>query len=473
MALALDGHILLNPIAADLAPLEKGLSRGGDFSEIFLQHKVSHWTGMQDGDVNRAFSQVDLGAGIRVLKGDATGFAYCEDLSETALLSAAATAAAVADTSPLARPEPLLAGEITSRYPVEVPWCDVGTDEKLPLIMRANETARAIDDRIIRVTVFLGDETSRILIANSEGRLVEDDQPMAIMYLTCAAMDGGRVESANDGISSRDGLDFFTRGCIDQLATSVGRDVIEMFSAVPAPVGELPVVLAAGTSGILLHEAIGHGMEADFNRKGTSIYSDMIGRRIAADHVTIVDDATNGRARGSLNVDDEGVAGQRTVLVESGILRSYMHDRISSRHYGVAPTGSGRRQSFRYPPNPRMRNTYMENGPHSKEEIIASVDKGIYAEKFNNGEVRIGPGDFTFYLRQGRLIENGKLTHMIKDANLIGNGPAVLENIDMVGNDKAMYSGGGNCGKDGQFVPVGFGLPTVRAGAISIGGRNA
>ena len=199
----------------------------------------------------------------------------------------------------------------------------------------------------------------------------------------------------------------------------------------------------------------------------------MIGKRVAKSEVTIVDDGTNDRLRGSINIDDEGAVGQRTVLVEDGILRSYLHDRISAKHYGVDSTGSGRRQSFRYPPNPRMRNTYMESGPHTKEEIIASIDKGIYAQQFNNGEVRIGAGDFTFYLRQGRMIENGKLTSMIKDANLIGNGPTVLESIDMVGNDKSYYSGGGNCGKDGQFVPVGFGLPTVRAGGISVGGRNA
>lgn len=453
--------------------LDKGLSRGGDFSEIFLQHKITHWTGMQDNQVDRAYSQVELGAGIRVLKGEATGFAYCEDLSESALLRAAETAAAVADASAEARVQPLLAGDITSRYPVAVPWSEIGTDQKLPLLTQANAAARAVDDRIVRVTIYLGDETSHVLIANSEGRLVEDDQPMTIMYLTCVAMDGQKVETASEVTSSRDGLGFFTPSRLTQLGQVAAGDALEMFSAVPPPIGEHPVVLAAGTSGILLHEAIGHGMEADFNRIGTSIYSDMIDKRVAHEDVTIIDDGTNGRLRGSLNVDDEGVEAQKTVLVENGILRSYLHDRISSKHYGIAPTGSGRRQSFRYPPNPRMRNTYMLGAQTPPEDIIASVDKGIYAEKFANGEVRIGAGDFTFYLTQGRMIENGKLTNLVKDANLIGNGPKVLEHIDMVGNDMTMYSGGGNCGKDGQFVPVGFGLPTVRAGSISIGGRNA
>jgi len=453
--------------------LDKGLSRGGDFSEIFLQHKITHWTGMQDNQVDRAYSQVELGAGIRVLKGEATGFAYCEDLSEMALLQAAETAAAVADASVEARVQPLLAGDITSRYPVAIPWSEIGTDQKLPLLTQANDAARGVDDRIVRVTIYLGDETSHVLLANSEGRLVEDDQPMTIMYLTCVAMDGQKIETASEVTSSRDGLGFFTPSRLTQLGQVAAGDAIEMFSAVPPPIGEHPVVLAAGTSGILLHEAIGHGMEADFNRIGTSIYSDMIDKKVAHEDVTIIDDGTNGRLRGSLNVDDEGVEAQKTVLVENGILRSYLHDRISSKHYGVAPTGSGRRQSFRYPPNPRMRNTYMLGAQTPPEEIIASVEKGIYAEKFANGEVRIGAGDFTFYLTQGRMIENGKLTNLVKDANLIGNGPKVLENIDMVGSDMTMYSGGGNCGKDGQFVPVGFGLPTVRAGSISIGGRNA
>jgi TldD protein len=214
-------------------------------------------------------------------------------------------------------------------------------------------------------------------------------------------------------------------------------------------------------------------MEADFNRKGISIYADRIGKRIASEHVTILDDGTNPNMRGSINVDDEGTPAQRTVLVDRGILRSYMHDRISAQHYKVAPTGNGRRQSFRFPPVPRMRNTYMLNGPHKPEEIIASVQKGVFAEKFSNGQVFIGAGDFTFYLKHGRLIEKGKLGPVVKDANLIGSGPKVLEHVDMVGDDMALFSGAGYCGKDGQRIPVGFGLPTIRAGAISVGGRES
>jgi TldD protein len=232
------------------------------------------------------------------------------------------------------------------------------------------------------------------------------------------------------------------------------------------------VVLAPGISGILLHEAIGHGMEADFNRKRISIYSGRIGQRIAPPMVTIVDDATNPGMRGSLNVDDEGAAGERTVLVDGGVLRSYLHDRISASHFGTPRTGSGRRESFRFPPVPRMRNTYLLPGPHNRQAIIASVEKGLYAELFWNGQVQIGAGDFTFYLKHGWLIEGGKLSRRVKDANLIGNGPKVLEQVQMVGDDLAFYSGSGYCGKDGQRVPVGFGLPTIKVGGISVGGRN-
>jgi TldD protein len=296
---------------------------------------------------------------------------------------------------------------------------------------------------------------------------------MGTFAVTCVGRAGGRTETAVRYLSGREEFSWFT----PERVVAIGRESAErtarLFEAVPAPAGEMPVVLAAGTSGILLHEAIGHGMEADFNRKGTSVYSGRIGQRIASPEVTILDDGTMGRLRGSLNIDDEGAPAQRTLLVENGILCSYMHDRISAQSYRVAPTGSGRRESFRFPPVPRMRNTYMLAGPRDPNEIIASVERGLYAEEFSNGQVDIGGGDFTFYLRSGRLIENGKLTAVVKDANLIGNGPKVLERIDLVGNDFAMYEGGGSCGKDGQSVPVSYGLPTVRVSAISVGGRTA
>jgi TldD protein len=452
--------------------LERGLARGGDLSEVFLQHRVSQWVGMEDGAVNRAYTTVDLGAGIRVLKGDATGFAYCEDLTEQALARAAATAAAVADGKATVQPKPLAVQPVKSRYQVKVPWSEVGVDKQLPIIVRADKAARARDRRIIKVTVFLNTETSRVLVANSAGVLVEDDQPMAVLSLSCVGEHKGKTETAGRSLGGRDGLGFFSGEAIDRVATEATDHTVILFEAGPPPVGELPVVLAPGIPGILLHEAIGHGMEADFNRKGISIYSGRIGQRIAPPEVTIVDGG-EGRMRGSLNVDDEGTDTEETVLVEKGILRSYMHDHISSRHFKTDETGSGRRESFRFPPVPRMRNTYMRSGSRSQEEIIASVDRGLFAEVFYNGQVFIGAGDFTFYLKHGRLIEKGKLTRYVKDANLIGNGPKVLEKVAMVGNDLEMYSGAGYCGKDGQRVPVGFGLPTLKVGGVSIGGRKA
>ncbi len=453
--------------------LAQALSRGGDFADVYLQHTISRTTGMQESQVNRAFGTVDLGAGIRVLKGDATGFAFCEDLSEQALLAAAGTAAAVADGAPAARPRPLAAVQVADFYPVEVPWSAIGIDRVVPIIERADRQVRQQDARITKVSIYASDEDTRILLANSEGVLVEDARPMGVLRISCSAKDGDRIESSMDAISGRQGLDLYSDANVDELVREVVAQTVGGFEAVEAPSGEMPVVLAGGIAGVILHEAIGHGMEADFNRKGTSIYADRIGQRIAGSDVTIFDDGTLPGLRGSLNVDDEGAATQRTVLVENGILRSYLHDRISARHYQVAPTGSGRRQSFRFPPVPRMRTTYMISGPHDPEEIIASVKRGIYARVIGNGEVNIGAGDFSFYLVQGRLIENGKLAGLIKDVNLTGQGPKVLEAMDMVGNNMTLKAGGGSCGKDGQFVPVGFGMPTVRAGGISVGGRTA
>jgi TldD protein len=310
------------------------------------------------------------------------------------------------------------------------------------------------------------------MVANSDGKITEDTQPMTIAYLTCVAQDGKRREENYYSYGKRAGFEYYNDDRMDELATVAAKRTVTLFDAEQPAAGEYPVVLAPGLSGILLHEAIGHGMEADFNRKGKSVYANRIGKPIAPDFVTIIDDGTNPNERGSLNIDDEGNESQRTVLVENGILKSYMHDRISAAHYGVKPTGNGRRESFRYPPVPRMRNTYMVNGNHSPEEIIASVKKGIYAETFTNGQVRIGSGDFSFYLKNGYVIENGKLGRPVKDANLIGFGPEVLENVEMAGNDMELNVGAGMCGKDGQRVPVGMGLPTVKCNGISVGGVN-
>lgn len=451
---------------------DKALGRGADWAELYFQHQVGHQIGLEDGRVDRAFTGVSLGVGVRVIKGDQTGYAYTEELTAEAVGRAAAVAALVADGPAREAPVAYNLNPTPDRYPVQVPWQGVELREKMPILTRLNELCFAQDDRISKVRISLADSDGAILIVDSTGKISFDRQPMARMAIGCTAEQGAQRESNGANLAGREGFEFFSPERIERIAQQAVARTTFLFDAEPAPAGELPVVLAAGSSGILLHEAIGHGMEADFNRKGVSVYADKLNAQIAPEHVTIVDDATQLQARGSINVDDEGNEGQRTVLVEQGVLRTYMHDRISAMHYGVEPTGNGRRESFRNPPLPRMRNTYMLPGPHSRDEIIASVKRGIYAESFTNGQVMIGAGDFTFYIKTGYLIEDGKLTRPIKDTNIIGNGPEVLTRTDMVGDDFAFDEGGWTCGKDGQSVPVSLGMPTVRVSAITVGGVN-
>jgi TldD protein len=294
---------------------------------------------------------------------------------------------------------------------------------------------------------------------------------MTNLWLSCVAEDKGKRESNSYNVAGREDFSFYGADRIDRVVREAVSRTTILFEAAQAPVGELPVVMAAGSSGILLHEAIGHGMEADFNRKNVSIYADKINRSIAQKFVNIVDDGTVAHARGAINVDDEGNPAGLTRLVEGGVLATYLHDAISARHYGVAPTGNGRRESYRHPPLPRMRATYMLPGPHRTAEIIGSVKRGIYCQNFTNGQVNIGAGDFTFYVKNGYLIEDGKLTRPVKDVNIIGNGPKALEQVDMVSDDLAIDEGGWTCGKDGQSVPVSQGLPTVRVASMTVGGR--
>jgi TldD protein len=453
--------------------LAAAMSRGGDYADVFFQHRMSTSMAVEDGAVNKAYASVELGAGVRVIKGDQTGYAYTEDLTLEALRDAARTAAAIADGPARPGPTELRAGAaLPQRYPVKIGWDAVRPEQKLPILDGLNQAAFAADPRIVKVNVSFADEHGAILIADTDGRLVEDLQPMTRLSLSCVAEQDGRRETNGYNVAGRAGFEFYDQGKLDRVVREAVARTTVLFEAQQPAAGEMPVVLAAGASGILLHEAIGHGMEADFNRKGTSIYADKIGKPIAKPFVNIVDDGTNEFARGAINVDDEGNLPGRTVLVENGILATYLHDRISAKHYGVAPTGNGRRESYQYAPIPRMRATYMLPGPHTKDEIIASVKKGIYCTNFTNGQVQIGAGDFTFYVKNGYLIEDGKLTRPIKDVNIIGNGPKVLEQVDMVGGDLALDEGGWTCGKDGQGVPVSQGLPTVRVASITVGGRN-
>jgi len=454
--------------------LAAALSRGADFADVYFQHAVSSDMGLEDGEVNRAHAGVSLGVGVRAVRGDQTGYGYTEDLTLPAMLECARTAAAIADGPARASPTALHVGAATpDRYPLRRGWELVSAEERRPLLAGLNERAFAADPRIKKVNLHLHSESSAILMADSTGRLSEDRQPMTVLSISVVAEQGGRREQNGYNVAGRAGFEFYTPDRLDRLVRQAIDRTTILFEAGPPPAGDMPVVLAAGSSGILLHEAIGHGMEADFNRKGTSIYADKLGKAIAQPFVQIVDDATLPGARGAINVDDEGNQAGRTVLVEDGVLVSYLHDAISARHYGVAPTGNGRRQGYRNAPLPRMRSTYMLPGPHHHDEIIASVKRGLYCENFSNGQVHIGGGDFTFYVKNGYLIEDGKLTRPVKDVNVIGNGPKALEKVDMVGDDLEIDEGGWTCGKDGQSVPVSQGLPTVRVSSLTVGGRGA
>jgi len=446
------------------------LSYGGDYCDIYFQHTINNYIGLEDKQVNRAYSNIDFGVGIRVLKGDQTGYSFTEDLSPDAMKLAAKTAANIASGSKKVDPIDLKLIKPKDYYPVKTKWEDVRIDRKIPYLQKINNKIFNLDKRVVKSSIWFIDQSSYILEASSDGLISYDYQPMTLAYVSCTAEENGKKENNSFSLAIRDGIEFFTPARIDQLAEETVKRTVSLFDAIKPKGGEMEVVLAAGSSGILLHEAIGHGMEADFNRKKVSIFSDKINKPVAEKIVSIVDDGTNPSIRGSINIDDENIESQRTFLVRDGILESYLHDRISARHYKVKPTGNGRRQSFRFAPLPRMRNTFMLPGPHKKEEIIKSVKNGLYAETFTNGEVYIGAGDFTFYVKSGFLIENGKLTKPVKDINIIGNGPEVLKKITMVADDFKMAEGGWTCGKNGQGVPVSMGLPTIKVSSITVGG---
>lgn len=454
--------------------LAKALARGGDFADLFFEHTISNYLILEDGKVNRAYGEVALGVGIRTVKGDQVGYGYTQELEEKSMLAAAATAATIADGTTATPPVKFSRISLADRYPLKKLYSAVPLSDKLPLVQSANDKCFALSGEIIKVNATLNDQQKRILIVTSDGVKAEDLQPNSFLAASVTAERNGRRERAGYNFGGRREFSFYSPALVDELCKEAVSRVLVLFDAVKPPAGEMPVVFGPGVTGILLHEAIGHGMEADFNRKKISTFATMIGKKVAEPFVNIVDDATNERLPGSLNVDDEGTPGQKTLLVENGILTSYLHDKISARHYRVNSTGSGRRQSYEHFVQPRMRNTYMLAGPASPEEVIGSVQKGIYIKDVSNGQVKIGEGDFAFYVSQGQMIEDGKLTAPIKDVNIMGNGPKMLANITMLANDLQMNRGGaGMCGKGGQGVPVGFGQPTCRVQSLTVGGTQA
>ncbi|HZT06483.1 MAG TPA: metallopeptidase TldD-related protein [Chloroflexota bacterium] len=448
------------------------LSAGGDYADLFFEHRTTSSILFEEQAVKNAGSGVVQGVGIRVVHGDATGYAYTEDLTPEAMRLAAETAARIANRRERVGPIGVALRPVADLYPVRVPAWEAPAAEKLAIIRRADEAARAFDPMIQRVVVSFADEVKHVAIATSDGTLVEDLQPMIRIHIQCLSEKGKERQTAIGGGGGRLGLEYFERSSPEDLARDVARQAVLLQSAVEAPAGFLPVVLGAGDSGILLHEAVGHGLEADFNRKRTSNYADRVGQSVASSLVTVVDDGTVPNSRGTINVDDEGNAPCKNVLIEEGMLQGYMQDRISARHFGVAPSGNGRRESFHTYPMPRMTNTYMLPGESDREEIIRSVDRGLYCLSYSGGQVNISNGDFVFSVTEAYMIEGGRVTTPVKGVTLIGNGPDTLSKVTMVGADYQLSDGRWTCGKDGQSVPVGVGMPTVLVSGITVGGTK-
>jgi TldD protein len=430
---------------------------------------------MEEGRVRTVGRGVTMGLGVRVLRGDATGYAYTEELSDDRMLEAARTAAQIASAGGAPAPVAIRPVTLPDFYPVPRSSLATPGADKVALLRRADVAARAADPRIVRVEASLAEEHREVLVVTSDGHLARDRQPMIRFGVSAVAEEGAQRQGGRSGGAGRFGMEYFDRP--DQSPEAHGREAarlaVGMLHAEDAPAGPMEVVLGPGESGILLHEAVGHGLEADFNRKKTSNYTDQIGKPVASELCTIVDDGTVANARGSINVDDEGNPGQRNVLIENGILVGYMQDKISSKHFKTAPSGNGRRQSFRHEPLPRMTNTFMAPGQDDPEDIIRSVKRGVYAKRFSGGQVNISNGDFVFALTESYLIEDGKLTAPLKGVNLIGNGPDVLRKVTMLGHDHALSEGTWTCGKDGQSVPVGIGTPTMKIAEITVGGTKA
>ena len=464
----------------------EALRHGGDYCDLFFENTTYGNLTLRDGIVNAAGRHIDYGVGIRVLCGEKTGYAYAESTALPDMLASARAAAAIADgTSAFYehsvqadangsrlvgrrfRGEPNPAAD---RYPVRIHWRSTDAATLIPFLQKLESAVQARDNRIVKIIATLVWQVTDVLMYNSLKELKYETRPMGMVSATAIFQQDGKIENKSVSRSFRTGVEMLTDELVTEMADEVVKGIDDRFAARRPKGGQMPVVMGAGASGILLHEAMGHAFEADFNRKGTSIFSDKMGQRICAEGITIVDDGTLKGNRGALNFDDEGVPAQKTRMVEDGILTSYLHDRISARHYGVSPTGNGRRESFRYAPIPRMRATYMESGNARPEDIIASVPKGIYVDEFSNGQVKIGEGDFTFFVKSGFLIENGHLTAPVKDINIIGNGPQALRDIVAVGNDLVIDPGAWTCGKE-QSAPVSCGIPTVLIGSLTVGGE--
>jgi TldD protein len=447
------------------------LGRGGDFADLYFEHYRTSSLLLEEGIIRTAGSGVTCGLGVRVVAGERTGYAYTDDLSWPAMARAAETAAHIAADSRTVPPQPVSPVPFTRRY-AEAALTALDLHARIALVERADRAARAYDPRVEKVVVSLGDETKHVRIANSAGVLVDDVQPLFSIRVSAIAREGSVRREGSSGGGGRLGPEFFETRPPEHFAREAARMAVTLLGAAEAPAGPMPVVLAPGWPGILLHEAVGHGLEGDFNRKGTSAFTGRIGQRVAAPGVTVVDDGSIPDRRGSLNVDDEGNTPGRTVLIEDGILRGYLQDRLNSGLMKMAPTGNGRRQGFGSIPMPRMTNTFMLAGTDSPEDIVRSVPRGLYAKHFGGGQVDITSGKFVFSATEAYLIEDGRIGRPVVGATLIGNGPDVLTKVTRIGHDLALDEGVGVCSKAGQNVPVGVGLPTILVSEITVGGTR-
>ena len=477
-ALELARGRLLSPASLAETDLERvlaGLMRPGvDAADLYFQARRSESWVLEEGIVKNGGYGIEQGVGVRAVSGESTGFAYSDELERPALERACTAAGAIARAGGGRSLAPWRSGSAAALYRPEDPILSADAHTKLDLLRRMDAAARAADPLVSQVVASLAASFEHVLIAASDGTLAADIRPLVRLQVQVIVERDGKREQASAGGGGRYDLSRLTEMLEpEELAREAVRLALLRLDAAPAPAGTMPVVLGAGWPGVLLHEAVGHGLEGDFNRKGSSVYSGRIGDKVASELCTVVDDGTLAERRGSLNIDDEGTPTQCNVLIEKGILKGYLQDKLNARLMNMAPTGSGRRESFAHLPMPRMTNTFMLAGASEPDEIIASVDRGLYARNFEGGQVDITSGNFVFSASEAYLIENGRITSPVKGATLIGNGPQALGKLSMVGNDLALDQGIGVCGKDGQSVPVGVGQPTLKLDELTVGGTQA
>jgi TldD protein len=471
--------VLLNPASLDVAKLQNVLSdmmsHNIDYADLYFQYSRSESWGLEEGQVKSGNFSIDQGVGVRAVSGEKTAFAYSDDITLSALQEAAKTTKAIASLGVEQTSGEQTSGSVIKRqtsqlYLPQDPIASLSADAKVKLLERLESYARKLDSRVTQVTASIAGEYEVVMVARHDGVMAADIRPLVRLSINVIAESNGRREQGSSGGGGRFDYSYFTDEVLHDYAQKAVHQAIINLDARPAPAGSMTVVLGAGWPGILLHEAIGHGLEGDFNRKGSSAFSNMIGQQVAARGITIVDDGTIQNRRGSLSMDDEGNPTNRTVLIEDGILRGYIQDTLNARLMNMPVTGNARRESYAHIPMPRMTNTYMLNGTVPPEEIIKSVNRGLYAANFGGGQVDITSGKFVFSAAEAYMIEDGKITYPVKGATLIGNGPEVLKHVSMIGNDMQLDSGVGTCGKEGQSVPVGVGQPTLKIDALTVGG---